>query len=325
MAIRVSDTFKVHVAKSHAFSKYTGGPVAFVTNGFSNNGVQGYVKPLPRDRVFGFEGICISGFCEATVQEPPFVGRGNGGSGVLALEPLRRMETKQLFAWAAYFNKYVKWRFSYGRMVSRARMLRIEVTEIPRISRDFDMKVSLPPCQKTHRKTLRLCYARFELQRIFHLHSGDYHNASVLPEGKIPLVSCGGKNNGVVKFVKVPKEKVYKNCLTIAYNGQPMTAKYHPYDFAAKDDVAVCIPKNRVKLSTLIFIQFMLNRERWRFSYGRKCFREKLSQMSIDLPVDKTVELDENGMEGMLENTSYWDYLKRVYRRGVDLSSDIAE
>ena len=62
--------------------------------------------------------------------------------------------------------------------------------------------------------------------------------------------------------------------LTIAFNGSTLAAKYHPYAFAAKDDVAVCFPKSKLRVTTELFIQVMLGREQWRFSYYRKCYRK---------------------------------------------------
>lgn len=88
-----------------------------------------------------------------------------------------------------------------------------------------------------------------------------------------------------------------------------LAAKYHPYPFAAKDDVAVCSPLNPLRTSTEVFIQVMLGRERWRFSYYRKCYREKLERMMVLLPA-KSGWIDEDAIQDVMQQaTSYWPFL----------------
>lgn len=321
----VSDLFKPHVAKSHAFKRYDIGNAAFVTNGVANNGVQGFVKPLHGDSVFEFEGICLSAFCEATVQSPPFICRGNGGSGLIVLEPKAEIDTRRLLFYASYFNRYTRWRFSYGRMVTKERAAQLKIPESNIKISGISTANFLPEKNKPSNDLLNFKYGFVPLISLFGLKSGDYHNAGNLPDGEIPLVSCAEKNNGVMKFVSVPKNKMYENVLTIAYNGQPLTTKYHPYKFATKDDVAVCIPKQRFKTTTLIFIQFIINMEQWRFSFGRKCYKEKLSCMYLNVPITETGKIDENAIEKLVSNTSYWRFLNECFESGIRLSYDIVK
>lgn len=69
-------------------------------------------------KVFDFTGIVVSAFAEATVQKGPFIARGNGGSGLIVLEPLEPTSLRDLLWYAAYINESVRWRFSFGRMVT---------------------------------------------------------------------------------------------------------------------------------------------------------------------------------------------------------------
>ena len=154
------------------------------------------------------------------------------------------------------------------------------------------------------------------LTDIFDLHSGDYHKADDLSDGPYPLISCGDRDNGLVRFCNAPLKHVYENCLTVAYNGSPMVTKYHPYKFVAKDDVAVLIPKRTLRVTTLLFVQMMLLRETWRYSYGRKCFKKKLMRTVINLPMDKG-DLDEDAMEEVMTNTAYWDFIEPVIKKGL--------
>ena len=125
--INIEGVFKLTNAKSKGFDSYDIGEIPFISNGMLNNGIVGYVSPLESDRVFKTKSICISAFCEATIQNPPFLPRGNGGSGLIVLTPLNIMTDEMLIYYAAYINKYCNWRFSYGRMVTLERLKKLKL------------------------------------------------------------------------------------------------------------------------------------------------------------------------------------------------------
>ena len=139
------------------------------------------------------------------------------------------------------------------------------------------------------------------ISKFFSVHSGDFHAVSELEIGNIPLVSCGETNNGVIGTFDVPLEKTYESCLTVAFNGSwPLLTKYHPYQFGAKDDVGVLVPKEPLKDSTLLYIAAVLTRESWRYSYGRKCYLNKIPYVSIPLPFHPDGELDEEWIQTLV-------------------------
>jgi len=308
--MKVKDLFNLQNARSKAFSDHEKGNIPFISNGLINNGIVGFVNPLNGERVFKFRGICLSAFCEATVHEPPFLPRGNGGSGLVVLEPQTSMEMKELLFYSAYINTNIRWRFSFGRMVTKERVKGVSLENYDASIESPDIKEWLPKMHKIEESPEIKDFGFIPITSLFKLHSGDYHKASAIPSGKYPLISCGEEDNGIIDYVDVPNDKLYRETLTIAYNGQPLTTKFHPYEFAAKDDVAVCIPRRKLRISTLIFIQYLLNQERWRYSYGRKCFNKKLSRVKIRLPLRSNGTIDEDVIEKAISNTTYWDFLK---------------
>ena len=125
----------------------------------------------------------------------------------------------------------------------------------------------------------------FAIRDLFKVKSGDFHVIEELDAGQVPLISCGDTNNGCVGFYDIPPALTQEHCLTVAYNGSwPIMAKFHPYRFAAKDDVAVLLPKVAVNDQVLLYVADQLNRMVWRYSYGRKCFRAKLECVRVHLP-----------------------------------------
>ncbi len=122
---------------------------------------------------------------------------------------------------------------------------------------------------------------------LFRVQSGDIHAADKeLAPGDIPLVSCGDVNHGLVGYFQIPKEQQHENALTVAYNGSPLTVKYRPYRFGAKDDIGILEPIKPMSPRILLYVAALLNAKRWRYSYGRKCFRRKLESVEIEMPVD---------------------------------------
>ena len=152
-------------------------------------------------------------------------------------------------------------------------------------------------------------FRSFKVKDLFDVRSGDFHAIKELDTGSVPLISCGDYNNGLVGYFAIPNKKRYSNTLTVAYNGSwPLTTKFHPYEFGAKDDVAVLLPHAPMKKSVMLYVAALLNRMVWRYSYGRKCFREKLQDVEISLPVTRVDGnpgvIDETVTERLLESAS---------------------
>ncbi len=149
----------------------------------------------------------------------------------------------------------------------------------------------------------------FALEGIFSLTAVDYHSLGDEKPGPLPVVSCADADNGIIGGYTIPTGDIYKNALTIAYNGSPLTTKLHPYKFAAKDDVAVAKPIGHYPVEALVFIVASLNAERWRYSYYRKCFQAKLGRLLVKLPVDTAGKMDIDWMVSAVRAQPYWWFL----------------
>lgn len=146
-------------------------------------------------------------------------------------------------------------------------------------------------------------YSTFKVSDLFTLNSGDFHALSELDAGGVPLISCGDLNNGLVGFFDIPADKQYSRAVTAAFNGSwPLTTKFHPYTFGAKDDVAVLVPLKPMKDCVMLYAAALLNHMIWRHSYGRKCFKEKLGDVELRLPVKTGNEIDETGPDKLLKS-----------------------
>jgi hypothetical protein len=220
------------------------------------------------------------------------------------------MTAAQLAFFAAYVNVAIRWRFSWSWQTTVDRLKRLMIPDKVPTKIEFPVQKYAPTTSKVPVTKIAADFQPFMLSSICELSAGDYHNVGELPSGPIPIISCGDADNGIAAFVTVPPERIYVRKLTIAFNGMnTLTAKYHPYQFAAKDDVAVCTPLAPLRVSTLFFLQVMITREKWRYNYYRKCFMEKLRRQIVRLPA-KDGQIDENWIEAVVGGSRYWTYLQ---------------
>ena len=122
----IEEVFDVRRARSASFDDHEAGSVAFVSNG-EGSGIVGYVKPLRNETVFRKAGIAISAMSGASIQSPPFIARGSGGSGLVVLQPREEMVPEQLLCVAADYNCCTRWRFSWYRQITAEQIKRLSV------------------------------------------------------------------------------------------------------------------------------------------------------------------------------------------------------
>lgn len=143
--------------------------------------------------------------------------------------------------------------------------------------------------------------------------TGLYHVSAILDAGEIPLISCSTVNNGAEGYFQIPQEHIHKNAITIASDGAPLTSFLHYYPFTAKDNVIIAIPKSAYRFTTMLFFTTQLNRLRWRFSYGRKCYLNKIHKIKIFLPHNKDNKIDEDYIEYLFKKSPSWHTLEKLF------------
>lgn len=144
--------------------------------------------------------------------------------------------------------------------------------------------------------------------------TGFYHVSGILDNGETPLVSCVSENGGFEGFFDFDdKETIYKNIITIASDGAPLTSFFHFYPVAAKDNVLICHPKVKYRFTTLLFITAQIDSLKWRFSYGRKCYENKVHKIKIFLPFSKGV-IDEDYIEYLFKTSEAWKILENLIK-----------
>lgn len=99
--------------------------------------------------------------------------------------------------------------------------------------------------------------------------------------GKHPYVTTQAVNNGIEGYFNIATEK--GNVFTVDSAVLGFCA-YQEKDFSASDHVEKLIPKFRCSKYIAMFFTTIINREQYRYNYGRKASQTKLRLSKIKLP-----------------------------------------
>lgn len=308
--IILNKIFDIETAKSDAFEKYSSGEVAFITNGDIESSFLGYVEPFDKDKVFYKNGICLTSFGEALIHKPPFLPRGNGGSGLLILLPKYEMSEEELYSYASQLNLQ-KWRFSFSRMVILRRIENIFLKRyVPKFSIS-EKKQKLVPLKKQKKKINKYSVLKLD----FVLNYCNIDKKTSIPQGQmengdIPYVTTSSKNNGVSSFVD--EESNFKGkCLTVALNGSVGETFFQFDDFITSGDNAVLTLKNEYNPYLLLYIASMIRNHKWRYNYYRKLNLTKLKKLKIPVPFKNAKNIDLDYIKKIVENSYGFNELKK--------------
>lgn len=161
----------------------------------------------------------------------------------------------------------------------------------------------------------------FKVEDIFAFKRGHFHSLSALDEGIYPTISRVSTDNGLVGFYDKPDGAEVLPPRTVTVSTVSGDAFVQPTPFIATDNVVLCNPKgdfSNLSLASLYFITLMINRVKWRYSYGRQCYMTKFAKTEISLPVTASDEIDTNYMEAMVSNSRYWSLVKATFEK-IDL------
>ena len=108
--------------------------------------------------------------------------------------------------------------------------------------------------------------------------NGDYN---------LPAITCTTQNNGIACYVPREKATIFKNCISVAANGDA-PAFYQPHDFTILQDAYVLKFKGE-ELSDLHYLYFvsLLQKILTKFDWNNKSGWEKVKQEKIELPINK--------------------------------------
>lgn len=140
----------------------------------------------------------------------------------------------------------------------------------------------------------------------FSMSAGKYYPKDSYSDGTTPLVTSSDNNNGVMAFTDLKPK--YKNCLTIGKVG--CSVYYQEKGFIASSDVTILKPRFDMNSFHAIFITSLINKEGYKWSYGRQIRLNDSKKLKIKLPVTKDGNPDWQFMEYYIKSLPYSSNLK---------------
>lgn len=124
-------------------------------------------------------------------------------------------------------------------------------------------------------------------------------------EGYINFITRTDENNGCDCYVKIDDTDNIEQGNAIIIGDTTSTIYYQPEDFVTGDHIVVC-RANWINKYTALFIKSILERERYRYSYGRAFKMDLIKSTLIKLPT-KDNQPDWEFMENYIKSLPYGD------------------
>ncbi len=140
--------------------------------------------------------------------------------------------------------------------------------------------------------------------KAFAYNANELSECSMLDADSIKYITRTDKNNGCKCFVKNEHFEYIERGNAITIGDTTATIYYQESDFICGDHIVILRSKffNRY---TGLFISCLLNREKYRYNYGRAFTMEVIENTSIKLPVTPSGEPDWQFMEDYIKSLPY--------------------
>lgn len=305
-----------------------GDEIAYVGAKKKENGVMGYVL---REEKYVTKGNCIV-----------FIGDGQGSVGYATYQPVDFIGSTTLLAgYNKSLNQYnaqfivgivdcERYRYSFGRKFNKRALERSKIL-LPAIDdknpdwqymEDFVKSTIIPNLPEKAKKVWSGTFEQspikdspclldvdswhwFRYDEIFNIKKGKRLTSADQFAGEIPYIGAIDSNNGVSTYIGNNEHIHSGNTITISYNGSIGQAYYQAKDFWATDDVNVLYPKFELNKYIALFLVTLIEKEKFRFCYGRKWKSDAMRESKIKLPVTANGTPDWQFMEDYIKSLPY--------------------
>jgi hypothetical protein len=216
-----------------------------------------------------------------------------------------RLEEKLFYCHCIKMNAY---RYGYGRQANKT-LKDINLPPLPNWLKTFTIDYS-PITTKIPRHELPLdttTWKKFRLGDWFDVTGTKTTKLGDLKSfgnGKYPYVTTQASNNGVAGFYDFNTET--GNVLVID-SAVAAFCSYQENPFSASDHVEKLVPHFPMSKLIGLFMATVINKEQFRYSYGRKCNQEKILNTWIRLPAADNGDPDWKFMENYIKSLPYSD------------------
>ncbi len=310
--VKISDIFEVkygvnlELVNIEECNKQNKNSINFVSRTDKNNGVSAYVQKMDDVESNPANTISVAGGGSVLAtffqQEPYYSGRD-----IYILIPKKQLSEIEMIFYCYCIRKN-KYRYNYGRQANKTLKDILIPEAIPVEWQNLSFKkvnsLNEEPLLKADFKLNKENWKKFSLEDLFEITGSKTTPLLELEEygdGKYPFITTQATNNGVEGFYDYHTEKGNVLVVDSAVAGY---CSYQSFDFSASDHVEKLIPKFEMDKYTGLFLTTVLNKEQYRYNYGRKASQSRLKQRSIKLP-SKNDNPDWNFMRDYIKSLPY--------------------
>jgi hypothetical protein len=149
----------------------------------------------------------------------------------------------------------------------------------------------------------------FPIAGLFSLEHGDFRLLNDLDTVSFPTVSRIEYNNGIAGYYDKPDSALNYKPLTLAVSTVTGDCFVQLNYYIATDNVATLTPGKDFNVATIFFIAMTINKEKWRWMYGRQCYKTKFSSTVIKLPVEYD-RIDERFIREIVASRWGWRFIR---------------
>lgn len=307
--MKINELFRLH--QGNGFELYNmsiskSQDIAFVSRTAQNNGVVAYVEKSDTIQPFpsGWITVALGGSVMSSfVQSKPFYTAFH----IMVLEPLKEMSfnEKLFYCMCMQNNAY---RYSYGRQANKT----LKDIELPDTVPEWTKNITISPIKTSISQIGTFLidassWKPFLISNLFDISVSNDKNLQNSDSGDIPYVASSSENNGVTSFINAQASQK-SNTLTIARNGSVGSTFYQAKAYCASpDDVRILTPLFQMNKYSALFIKTVIEKEKYKYAYGRKLGTARIKNLTINLPVCDDGTPDFVFMENFIKSLPYSD------------------
>ena len=299
------------------------GDAPLISSGSTDNGIVGYIKNGDsKAQLFSQNKITVDMFCNAFYQYQDFYSVSHGRVNILT--PKFKMNTFIALFIVTLINKE-SFKYSYGRAVYSSEISRM-VIKLPvdvngnpnwQFMEDYINSINSEPITTKNKQNTLLNvetkgWKEYKLGQLFNeIYKADAHVKNDIDNfehgnsERLEFITRTDTNNGCDCFVNKNDVSGIEKGNAIIIGDTTSTIYYQANNFVAGDHIVVC-RADWINKYTALFLKTLLEKERYRYSYGRAFKMDLIKSTIVNLPT-KNNEPDWEYMENYIKSLPYGD------------------
>jgi type II DNA modification protein len=264
------------------------------------------------------------------------IGEGSAGYSLYQDRPFIGMKGKTTCGYNCNLNKYSalflvtildkeRYRYSYGRSYSGDRLLKTRIKLPVTLNGNPDWKfmeefikrkyksIEVKSSTKNHSSNTNIDtkhWKDFKLKQLFDIYTGSDFILQDAEIGDVPLATHSIENNSISAFVnKECNRKLFNSNISLSVSDRGNFKTFvQSKDFYIGTRVKALECKINISKKSLLFISTIINKESFRFAYGRNA-TENIGNIIIKLPINEKQQIDFQFMESYIEKLPNGDLI----------------